>query len=224
MVIITSACCSGSRNVVLERGANMGVKKLLLILGLCIIAGLFVIVGMYFYPVKEISGYISTADNMCFRINSDGVIEYYINYSIYHFMEFGPDDCPKSRGSHAASRHLNLLEKAEINKYVRRIKKSENKGKSRSGTDGATEMCLEIDGEKYYSDPYQNQRFSKDEYVEYELPDVIELCTYLWYIKPEECDRYWNNSYNSFPNGYMDRDNYKDVLDFFRNYHNRMVN
>lgn len=202
----------------------MGVKKLLLILGLCIIAGLFVIVGMYFYPVKEISGYISTADNMCFRINSDGVIEYYINYSIYHFMEFGPDDCPKSRGSHAASRHLNLLEKAEINKYVRRIKKSENKGKSRSGTDGATEMCLEIDGEKYYSDPYQNQRFSKDEYVEYELPDVIDLCTYLWYIKPEECDRYWNNSYNSFPNGYMDRDNYKDVLDFFRNYHNRMVN
>ena len=194
----------------------------------CILIFLCVVVlsGMllYFYPVKEISGYISTADNMCFRINSDGVIEYYINYSIYHFMEFGPDDCPKSRGSHAASRHLNLLEKAEINKYVRRIKKSENKGKAHSGADGATEMCLEIDGEKYYSDPYQNQRFSKDEYVEYELPDVIDLCTYLWYIKPEECDRYWNNSYNSFPNGYMDRDNYKDVLDFFRNYHNRMVN
>lgn len=193
----------------------------------CILIFLCVVIlsGMllYFYPVKEISGYVSTADNMCFRINSDGVIEYYINYSIYHFMESGPDDCPKYRSSHAASRRLNLLEKAEINKYVRRIKKSENKGKSRSGTDGFTEMCLKIDGEKYYSEQYQ-KRFSKDEYVEYELPDVIDLCTYLWYTKPEECDRYWDNSYNSFPNGYMDRDNYKDVLDFFRNYHNRMVN
>ena len=91
----------------------------------CILIFLCVVIlsGMllYFYPVKEISGYVSTADNMCFRINSDGVIEYYINYSIYHFMESGPDDCPKYRSSHAASRRLNLLEKAEINKYVRPV-------------------------------------------------------------------------------------------------------
>ena len=179
---------------------------------------------LYLYPVKEISGYISGASSLYFCVNPDGTADYYTNYYVQQLIDNGPDDCPHSTTqSIVVSKYLNIFEKMTINKYAEQIVESGDTGNHHVGTDGVSYMCIKIDGVKYYSDPYEMNRFDKSEYYEFEHPDVIDLSTYMWFNKPKECDQYWSEDRNSYPDISMDEDNYKGVLDYYRNYHNRMI-
>ncbi|HIW57956.1 MAG TPA: hypothetical protein H9685_07270 [Firmicutes bacterium] len=197
--------------------------KRYILLGLCILI-LFCGALLYFYPVKEISGYFTGGDTLYFSVNSNGTADYYTNYYVQQLIDNGPDDCPHTdTRSIVVSKRLNIFEKITINKYAEQIVESGNTGKHQVGSDGLIYMCIKIDGVKYYSDPYQIYRFNEAEYGEFEHPDVIDLSTYMWFNKPKECDQYWNIDRNSYPYFAMDKDNYKGVLDYFRNYHNRMI-
>lgn len=178
-----------------------------------------------FYPVDEISGYFTGGDTLYYSVNSDGTVDYYMNYYVHQLMDDGPKNCPHSDNrSIVAKKHLNLIQKLKINSYVKKIKENSMVGNYHSGTDGVIYLCVKIDGVKYYSDPYEMiYRSSINEYSEYELPDVIDLNTFMWYIKPSECDEYWSIDKNAYPLPDMDKDNFKGVLSFFRNHHTRMV-
>lgn len=200
------------------------VKKYFLIILLIIILSGFAL--LYFYPVKEISGYISGWNSLYYCVNTNGTVDYYTNYYVQQLIDKGPEDCPRSETkSIVASKRLNIFEKMTINKYAKKIKENGNTGNHSVGSDGFTYVCVKIDEVKYYSDTYSTRSYTAgyEEYEEYELPDVIELSTYMWYRKPKECDQYWINSLNAYPRKDMDEDNYKGVLNYFRNFHNRII-
>ena len=169
---------------------------------------------LYFYPVKEISGYFAGGDRLYYSVNSNGIVDYYTNYNVLHLIDNGPDGCPHTDNrSIVVSKRLNIFEKITINKYAEQIVESGNTGDYHGGSYGLIHMCIKIDGVKYYSDPYRMNRFDKSEYYEFEHPDVIDLSTYMWFNKPKECDQYWNMDMNNYPYFAMDKDNYKGVLD-----------
>lgn len=206
-----------------ENGVFCMVKKYIL-LALCVII-LFSITLLSFYPVKEVSGYFAGGDTLYYCVNSNGIVDYYTNYYTQQLMDDGPENCPHSvYESIIASKRLNLFQKLKINSYVKKIKDNGMVGNHHEGSYGVTFMCVKIDDEKYYSDPYSMDYIEDiNKYSEYELPDVIDLSTFMWFIKPSKCDEYWIMERNGYPYPDMDKDNYKGVLSYFRNHHNRMV-
>lgn len=205
-----------------KNGVLYMVKKYIILVLFVII--LFSVALLVFYPVSEVSGYLTGGNTMYYSVHSNGIVEYYMNYYVQQLIDDGADNCPHVDKSIVASKYLNPFQKFKINKYINKIKDDKLTGNYHSGTDGAIYMCVKIDDVKYYSDPYEMvYRSNINEYSEYELPDVIDLSTFMWYIKPSECDEYWSMERNSYPPPDMSIDNYNGVLSFYRNHHNRMV-
>lgn len=198
-------------------------KHIVIVVLIIVLIGIFGI--LFFYPVKEVSGYFAGGDTLFYFVNSNGTVDYYTNYYTEQLLYDEPENCPHSvYESIIASKRLNLFQKLKINSYVKKIKDNEFTGNYRGGSDGSIYLCVKIDDVKYYSEPYaMGNELDLDEYSEFVLPDVVDFNTFMWYNKPSECDEYWTLERNSYPHPDMDKDNYEGVLSFFRNHHNRMI-
>ena len=199
---------------------KVGRKVLLciaLITGILCVAACIII---YFYPTIELSGCYSQPGGIvpghrfCFQINKNGTIDYYIDCS----EDIVNHDVDELKSAYYTSKKLNLSERIYLNNLSKSIKESKECTYEQFGD--LYYLC-KIDNKLYYSRHFEYPIFedSVELFVERYNIDIIELCLWAWFIKPEECNEYWDFQSNAFPFEHMGitKDNYEEWIDEMHN-------
>lgn len=179
------------------------------------------------YPVAEVSGFIRCEQIFHFIIHSNGDVDYYIGY--YNIMDKGVENADISKLNGHAKSKLNLKQKIEVNKYVKRIKGDDQKELQSKVLSGNTTLCVKIGDTRYYSNRYNfSAEYNINEHIfrysDWELqaateqtnPDVFDLCITMWFNKPEYMSESWVYDTKIIPPKEFDKQNYKKYLEEWR--------
>ena len=189
---------------------------------------IFVIIAVstlliYFYPVTEVSGIISDYTCFCYKIKSNGMVDYYVGYP-YDILEKEPEEFDfKILGNpYHTQKRLNIFQKLVVNEYVKNIKEKGSKSDKLKTSIGSGEIttynCI-IEKGIYNSLGF----FEPDTESLKNLFDInlASLSLMMWTIKPDKCIDYWDFEKSAFPKVYVKSEsgvveinelNYKDIL------------